>query len=269
MILIPSETIIGIDSTKNRHLCARYAKDGEDLVRHVYERSLQPWLWPDWLFALTSKGSHHARFAKFAKPFAKQLIEQTLIKSNLTGKDDCPADSALPNTESSNERQSDPGRLFEPSKKRVKAFLNCLLEQNKNIDSQEVIDEMNTFLAAGHHTVSIALVFIVRLLAQHPHVQQKIHQELIDRWDSDQSIAYEQSKRFPYLEAVIREALRLYPPIPLVGRCTSADFEYSKRGEVFRIPKGVNVAIPIYFLQRNPSFYDQPERFDPDRYLYF
>lgn len=71
-----------------------------------------------------------------------------------------------------------------------------------------------------------------------------------------------------YLEAVINETLRLYPPAARIDRVCSADFEYtdSGNGATIKIPKGQIVAASIWSIHHDPDNYSEPEKFNPDRY---
>src|SRR5690606_26801008 len=114
---------MGIRSSENLSLCGHYSHEGEELVRYVYERSLCPWLWPDWAFALTRKGARDRRFAQFAKTFAKGLIKQKLLQAQ-----HCVAAAA--------------------SSQQKKAFLDYLMQKLAagKLQSAQLVDEINTFL---------------------------------------------------------------------------------------------------------------------------
>lgn len=236
-LTIYTETIVGIDSKIHRGFCARFAKEGEQLVGFVYERSLCPWLWPDSVFAFTRQGTKEKQFVDFAQQFARHLIQQKRKENIKVG-----------------------GRL--------KAFCDHLVQLliNRKLSEAEVIDEINTFLAAGHHTTSITLTFTIWLLANHSNVLRQLQQEVDDHF---KTIEQEPNhvQRLPFLDAVLRESLRLYPPIPAVGRWNGRNFSQTVNGRSYRIPKGVNVVVPIYFLHRNPIFYERPNTFDPNRFL--
>jgi cytochrome P450 family 4 len=80
--------------------------------------------------------------------------------------------------------------------------------------------------------------------------------------DKDPLVTYQELQSMKYLELVIKETFRLYPPVPVIGRITRTDMEFDNRV----IPKGVNLVLFIYSLHRNPEYFPEPERFDPNRF---
>ncbi len=66
-----------------------------------------------------------------------------------------------------------------------------------------------------------------------------------------------------YLERVIKESMRLYPPVPMIGRLLSEDVQVDQ----YTIPEGTTITLGIYYLHRDPRFFPDPEKFDPDRFL--
>ncbi|RWS27533.1 Cytochrome P450 4c3-like protein, partial [Leptotrombidium deliense] len=152
------------------------------------------------------------------------------------------------------------------NKNHRKPFLDNLLQLHfanpLQFTKVNIRDEVNTFLTAGHHTTSIALTFTVYLLGLHHDIQDKVYNEISEAFDG-QRLRLNAVYKLKYLDAVIRESLRLYPPVPIVGRVTSHD---TTVGE-YVIPKGVSCAIPIMAIQRDPNVYAEPERFNPSRFL--
>jgi cytochrome P450 family 4 len=95
-------------------------------------------------------------------------------------------------------------------------------------------------------------------------LQEKVLQEQKDLFgeDKDPLVTYQEIQSMKYLELVIKETFRLYPPVPVIGRITRTDMEFDNRV----IPKGVNLVLFIYSLHRNPEYFPEPERFDPNRF---
>jgi cytochrome P450 len=135
-------------------------------------------------------------------------------------------------------------------------------ESGARMTNQEVRDEVVITFFAGHETTAIAMTFIWYLLAKHPLVEARLHQELATVLGGREP-AYEDLENLPYTRQVIQEAMRLYPPAPgLSGRQAVADDKICGR----RIPKGAQVGVLPWVLHRHKTLWDQPDRFDPDRF---
>ncbi|KAF5277798.1 hypothetical protein FQR65_LT03778 [Abscondita terminalis] len=152
------------------------------------------------------------------------------------------------------------------TKKRV-AFLDVLLTSTVDgvfLTNEEIRDEVNTFMFAGHDTTTSALSFTVYTLSKYPKIQDKVFQEISDVLGNDETaeFTYENLQKLKYLEQVIKEVLRFYPPVPMFSRITTEDVTYD--GAI--IPKGVIMIVFVYHLHHNPELYEYPEMFDPERF---
>lgn len=95
-------------------------------------------------------------------------------------------------------------------------------------------------------------------------MQEKIFEELESIFSgSDRPTVLEDLHAMKYLERVIKEVMRLYPPVPSIGRILSEDVQLDQ----YFLPKGTPIKVFIYFLHRDPRFFPEPEKFDPDRFL--
>lgn len=125
----------------------------------------------------------------------------------------------------------------------------------------QVRDQVLTFLAAGHETTATALAWTFMLLSQYPEVRQRLMDEIVnvlgDRLPTAADLA-----RLTYLEYVVKESLRLYPPAWAGTRIAQKDVEL--RG--YRLPKGTIVGFSQYLTHRMPEHFTEPERFLPDRF---
>lgn len=144
-------------------------------------------------------------------------------------------------------------------------LLSILLSlQDEDVDrmsSQQVRDEVMTFFLAGHETTALALTWAWILLAQHPDVETQLVSELQTvlngRLPSPADLPHLQ-----YSDWIIREAMRLYPPIWAMGRSVISDCEIGG----YPIAAGSNVVVSQYIVHRDPRWFDKPEIFKPDRW---
>jgi cytochrome P450 len=124
-------------------------------------------------------------------------------------------------------------------------------EDGQPLTDRELRDELMTLLLAGHETTATALSWTLERLVRHPDVVARLRAER------------RQEEATPYLEATIKEALRLRPVVTAVGRHLTAPLEIG--GHL--LPAGVSINPSIYLLHRRPDLYPEPEAFRPERFL--
>ena len=123
-------------------------------------------------------------------------------------------------------------------------------EHGEPMSDIEVRDELVTLLLAGHETTATALAWTFDQLLAHPEVLERLRSELA-------------AGRDEYLDAVIRETLRLRPIVPLVGRYVARPFQLGR----WTLPAGTHVAPSIVLAARRADAYPEPDRFKPERWL--
>ncbi|XP_053678283.1 cytochrome P450 4d2-like [Anopheles nili] len=152
--------------------------------------------------------------------------------------------------------------------KRKETFLDLLL--NVSIDGNTLSDldireEVDTFMFEGHDTTTSGIAFTFYQLAKHPDIQEKLYNEIRDVLGKDYRtvpLTYNTLQNFTYLDMVVKESLRLLPPVSFIGRRLVEDIEMNG----VTIPAGTDFTIPIYAIHRNPVAFPDPERFDPERF---
>ena len=127
---------------------------------------------------------------------------------------------------------------------------------------QQLRDELMTMLLAGHDTTALTLTYTWYLLSEHPEVEARVHQELDEVCGDDPPTAAD-VRELEYLERVLNEAMRLYPPVYVIFREPRVDVRLGG----YRIPEGSAVMLSQWVTHRSDRWYDDPERFDPDRWL--
>ncbi|XP_005177401.2 probable cytochrome P450 4d14 [Musca domestica] len=152
-------------------------------------------------------------------------------------------------------------------KKRM-TFLDVLLQSNINgrpLTHEEIREEVDTFMFEGHDTTTSGISHCLYLLSRHPHIQQKVLQEISDVMGEnvEKRITMRELQDLKYLEAVIKETLRLYPSVPIIARYTDKDVEVD--GQI--IPAKSTVTLLVYALARDPDIFPNPDEFIPDRFF--
>jgi cytochrome P450 len=128
-------------------------------------------------------------------------------------------------------------------------------------DDRSLRDQVLTVLMAGHETTAKALTWASYLLACHPEVGARLDRELAVALDGREPTA-EDLAAAPLCRDVMREAMRLYPPVWLLSRRATRDDELGG----FHIAGGTLVCVSPYLLHRHPDYWDAPESFNPDRF---
>jgi cytochrome P450 len=134
-------------------------------------------------------------------------------------------------------------------------------EDGRPMTDEQVRDEAMTIFLAGHETTAVTLTWTWMLLAGEPDVERTLHAELAEVV-GDRLPTVDDLERLPYMERVLQESLRLYPPAWLIGRRVLADVELGG----YSIPAGSIVILSPWVTQRDARFFAEPLRFDPDRW---
>ena len=135
-------------------------------------------------------------------------------------------------------------------------------ETGESMTDRQLRDEVMTILMAGHETTANALTFTFYLLAEHPEVAATLRAEL-DEVLAGRAPTVEDLAQTPYTKAVVEESMRLYPPAWVVERRAIADDAVGP----YPIRAGTVVMISSWVTHRHPDFWDDPETFDPGRFL--
>ena len=134
-------------------------------------------------------------------------------------------------------------------------------ETGEGMSDAQLRDEVMTIFLAGHETTAIALGWTWHLLASHPSVRQRLEREL-DHALGGRPPTMADLSRLGYVDQVVKESMRLYPPAWVVSRRPMSEDVVGG----CRIPAGAIVLTSPYVTHRHPEFWPNPERFDPDRF---
>jgi cytochrome P450 len=133
-------------------------------------------------------------------------------------------------------------------------------EDGSAFSDDEIRDEVTTFMLAGHETTAVALAWSLALLSAYPAARDRLEDE-VDALAAEPTAA--DLDKLPWTQAVVSEAMRIYPPAWTIERDAIDDDELAG----VRIPAGSTVAVPPYLIHRHPSAWPNPEGFDPRRFL--
>ncbi|MCQ8242262.1 cytochrome P450 [Rhizosaccharibacter radicis] len=129
-------------------------------------------------------------------------------------------------------------------------------DTGRRLADAEIVDNLLTFLTAGHETTALALGWTLDLLGRHPAIARLLHEEAAAAVPGDPDA-------LPLATRVFQEALRLYPAAPLFVRRVREPFVLA--GE--RLDRNSLLVVPVHAIHRHRSLWDAPHVFDPDRFL--
>ncbi|CAL1679504.1 unnamed protein product [Lasius platythorax] len=220
----------------------------------ILKRLFQPWLWTDWVYHLMPLGREYKSAVNRLHKFTNEVISKKKIARQSQ------------NGSARSENEDDDG--VDIGKRKRKAFLDLLLDQNEKDETPLTDDELraqvDTFMFEGHDTTAVAITWTLFLLGNNLEQQEKVHEELDEVFrDSETPASVKELSQLKYLERVIKETLRLYPSVPFIFRKLAEDV---KMGD-YTLPKNATVSIEILYTHTNPQIWSDPQKFDPDRFL--
>ncbi|CEF69640.1 Cytochrome P450 4V2 [Strongyloides ratti] len=145
-------------------------------------------------------------------------------------------------------------------------FLSHLLElrAENSLSDEDIREEVETFMFAGHDTTSSLHAFLWWSLACHPEIQNRVYDEIYDIFgNDDRDVKPEDLNKLKYTEMVIKETLRMFPTIPFIVRRLINEVEVCG----YTLPKETNFNFPIIIANYNETVFPDPYKFDPDRFL--
>ncbi|XP_065081386.1 cytochrome P450 4d1-like [Ochlerotatus camptorhynchus] len=203
----------------------------------------------------------------FLYPFAKEQKKVILKLHNFTNTVIDARRKMLEN-EKANQKVSFDLQEEDMYSKRKMTFLDLLLNvtvDGKPLSREDIREEVDTFMFEGHDTTTSGISFTLWHLAKYQDVQQKLYEE-IDRILGKNKVSAQltnlQIQELEYLDMVVKESLRLIPPVPIIGRTLVEDMEMNG----ITIPAGTTISIKIYNIHRNPKIWPNPDEFIPERF---
>lgn len=135
-------------------------------------------------------------------------------------------------------------------------------EDGNALSPEQLRDEVITMFLAGHETTALTVTYTWLLLMQNPSVKARVFEE-VDRVLGDRLGTDEDVRQLPYLTAVIKESMRIYPPAWIIGRDAMEDVEIGP----WKIRKGAQVLVSQMVMHHKPEYWGDPEVFRPERWL--
>ncbi|KAH0815497.1 hypothetical protein GEV33_007292 [Tenebrio molitor] len=235
------ESIMGVNLNVQKGDSAEYVDSVHDMTRIMIERSVSPIQVHDFLYRFTKNYSTQKRALEHLHRQSTEVINAR--KKEL-------------------QEMRNLGRSSKATKSK-KVFLDLLLEAR--IDGRGLTqEEVDTFLFAGHETTASAVSFTLFCLANHPDVQEKAleEQRSIFPDENKMKVTHADLQSMKYLELVIKESMRLYPPVPIIGRQIPTDTKFGDK----LLPQGDSLIIFSFGIHREEKYFEDPEKFYPERF---
>jgi len=141
------------------------------------------------------------------------------------------------------------------------SLLLAAREDGAEMSEREIVDQLVTFLFAGHETTALALTYACHALGHHPERFRRLREE-VEAVTGGDSPTLSDLSDLEYTEQVVKETLRLYPPAYAVFREAREDVAVGG----YRVPEGTKVSVPQIHVQRDARFFDDPREFRPERW---
>ncbi|KAJ8715366.1 hypothetical protein PYW07_009848 [Mythimna separata] len=238
-------TALGVGFT-DFNLASDYLHAVKAIINTLVERVVKVWWHSPYTFAWSKLKKKQDAYLKILHEMSNAVIQKR--KSEIFG-NTCV------------ERNFATGTKFKP-------FVDILLElsvEKGAFSDEQIREHVDLMLAAGHETTPNALLFTMVLLGSHPDVQEKIFSEMQEVLGGDRDVDKMDLSRLQYLEAVVKESLRLFPIAPLIGRKIERDVKLKN----YTLSPGWHrhCIIVICGLHKHPAWGRDRHEFKPERWL--
>uniref|UniRef100_A0A1B0FQS7 Cytochrome P450 n=1 Tax=Glossina morsitans morsitans TaxID=37546 RepID=A0A1B0FQS7_GLOMM len=272
-----AEAAMGVSINAQLNFKMEFVKAIKVVTDIISDGFVRPHLGIPWLRRLTSPRLHKARAesVRIIHQFTERIIRER-------------QDYLLENSHLERKvSQTDNDLHFKKRSALLDVLLKSLDVNGQPLTDKQIRDEVNTFLFEGHDTTSSAISFCLYALSRHADEQQKLFEELHSYFGDDlqSPLNYNDLQQLPYLNCVIKESLRLYPPISAIGRMLDSSLEmgkYPKQHPFLIFPSlfsfiqfiddytlltGTNVIILLREMLRDPHIFSNPQNFQPERHF--
>ncbi|XP_052738453.1 cytochrome P450 4C1-like [Bicyclus anynana] len=225
----------------------------EEILNIICERMGNLWLHPDWVFRLSPKYTKYQKCAQYIHDFTDEIINNKRKELKNDKQRTCDNDNSP----------------YDLGDYKNKSFLELLIHLSggeKGYTDLELREEILTIIMAGTDTSAVGMAFTLILLGKYPDIQQKVYEELKEVFgDSNRPLVKEDLPKLKYLERVVKESFRLFPPVPFILRKVEKEITLPSG---VTIPSGSGIFVSIFGAHRDPKYWGpDAEHFDPDRFL--
>ncbi|XP_071631394.1 cytochrome P450 4g15-like [Temnothorax longispinosus] len=285
---ILTETAMGVRKERRQKTGFEYAMAVMKLSDIIHRRHYNILLRYDMLFKYSKLAKVQEKLLRIvhtltehvikekAKDFEEKLVKDQQVKEAQNGKP-MEKSNSTENTKNAKNKAANMHNVRDDlndidendvGEKKRHAFLEMMFELKKNgqMTDEEIWEEVNTIMFEGHDTTAAGSSFALCVLGNHPDVQARVHEELDTIFgDSNRQCTFQDTLKMKYLERVIMETLRLFPPVPLIARHLNEDVKIVTGDYI--LPKSTTVLIVQFITHRLEKYYPNPTVFNPDNFL--
>ncbi|XP_037041326.1 cytochrome P450 4C1-like isoform X1 [Bradysia coprophila] len=237
---------VGVQSGQNQD----YLEGIEKSLTMIAQRIVNVFHHFDFIYKLTNTYKTERKYLDIAESLPDRIIKSKKEEFFATPEKD-------------QDKESDENENF----KTPQIFIQQLfkLYKKKLVDDTMIKDQVNLLIFGGNDTSALATSHAILLLAMHPEVQKRAVKELEEVYDDENTDSdFEKLSRLPYLEMIVKEAMRLYPVAPFLSRKCSGDTQITD----CVIPEDTVIILSVYHLHRNKEIWGpNADSFDPENFL--
>ncbi|XP_022827223.1 cytochrome P450 4C1-like [Spodoptera litura] len=242
-----SRTSLRLDAKDQDMIDNDYVEAVEEIGNIIIHRALSPLLHLSFLFNRTAMKRRQVELSRDNRKLLDPIIQKR--KSDL---------KSTKHTVNNNKEYSVPGK-FKP----ILDLLLHLSDEQYALSDDEIRAHLNTFVAASFDTTSSVLQTVLLALGSYPDVQERVFNEIQDIFENREEVIKHDLAKLVYLEAVIKEVLRVYNVVPMIARKLDKDIVLPK----YTLRAGSSCILSIYGLHRHSSWGPDAKEFKPERWL--
>ncbi|KAF9803428.1 hypothetical protein SFRURICE_018918 [Spodoptera frugiperda] len=234
-------TSLGLEAKDQDMIDKEYAQAIDEIITMAVKRGLNVALHPSFIYNRTAMRKREQEIVTSIKNVLNSIIQKR--KSDI---------------KSSSSVYSRNGK-FKP----ILDLLLHLSDEQYVLSDDEIKTHLNTFVAASYDTTSSILQIVLLVIGSYPDVQEQVYKEIIEVFGDNEELTKYDLPKLVYLEAVIKEVLRLYSIVPWISREIDTDMVFPK----YTLRAGSTCVLVLYNLHRHPSWGPDAKEFKPERWL--
>ncbi|KAL3266993.1 hypothetical protein HHI36_011141 [Cryptolaemus montrouzieri] len=239
------DTIVGLDeSVMTRDEIIQFAKEFINSLTIIFDRGFKIWLYPNFLYKFSNSYKLCNQSVSYTRKMTGKLIIGRKKKIEASER---------------NEEKNTGSSVF------IDKYFESKKDDGSEFSIDDIIDDVHSLMGAGFESTVSSLRFVILMLAINQDIQEKAFEELKEKQKNNKGyFDIDDLNELTYLDRVIQETWRLYPPICFLGRKITKDIDLPNGGH---LKEGINIWFFLAMLHRDPKYYPEPEIFNPDNFL--